>query len=206
MPEAAKPAPRRSWLRRLYDWTLHWADTPYGLPALALLSFAESSFFPVPPDVLLSALCFARPKRWFTYALVCSAASVIGGIFGWLIGMFLWEATSHFFFSHIPGFTEAVFSRVQDAYQENAFLAILTAAFTPIPYKVFTIASGVFQVGLGVLIGASALGRSGRFFLVAALIRQFGPRIRPFLERNFEWAALALGALGLLGFLLIKWL
>jgi membrane protein YqaA with SNARE-associated domain len=193
-------------LRRLYDWTLGWADTPYGTPALTALAFAESSFFPVPPDVLLSALCFSRPRRWLRYALICSLASVLGGILGWYIGLAFWELTRDFFFSHVPGFSERVFNLVGEKYRENAFLAILTAAFTPIPYKVFTIASGVFEVRLETLVVASVIGRSLRFFAVAGLIRLFGPRIKPFLERNFELCALLFGLLAVLGFLAIKWL
>lgn len=207
LPPAELPLPpSRNPVRRLYEWTLRWASTPYGVPALCVLSFAESSFFPVPPDALLAPLCFARPQRWWRYALYCSISSVLGGILGWWIGAALWDLTQGFFFRHVPGFTPEIFELVRQRYNDNAFLAILLAAFTPIPYKVFTIASGVFDVGLGLLVLASVLGRSARFFLLAGLIRVCGPRLRPHLERNLELAVVALCVLALLGFLAIKWL
>jgi hypothetical protein len=111
-------------IRRLYDWVLHWAHTPYGTPALAILATAESSFFPIPPDPLLMALAMSRPERSIWYALVCSACSVIGGAIGYLIGWQLWSVLSDFFFNHVPGFTHEVFNLVANKYNENAFLAI----------------------------------------------------------------------------------
>jgi len=128
-------------LRRLYAWVLHWADHRWALPALAVLAFAESSFFPIPPDVLLVALTLGRPQRAWLYAGVCSLASVVGGAAGYLIGALLWEATHDWFIPLV--FSQEVFDHVGALYQDNAFLAIFTAAFTPIPYKVFTIAAGV---------------------------------------------------------------
>lgn len=202
----AKARATKNPLRKLYFWTLHWADTKYALPALFLISFVESSFFPIPPDILLMAMCFANPKKWFPYAVVCTVASILGGILGWYIGFGLWEITKDFFFSVIPGFTPEVFHKVEVLYKDNAFLAILTAAFTPIPYKVFTIASGVFGVSLGVLILASAIGRGGRFFLVSILIRVFGPAVKPFLEKNFELMTILLLLLAAGGFVAIKFL
>ena len=199
------PAPRRAgWLRRLYNWVLGWADTPYGTPALAALAFAESSFFPIPPDVLQIALSVGRPRRSFYFAAVSAAASVLGGIAGWYIGSGLWWSVSDFFFEYVPGFSQANFNHVQRLYAENAFWAILAAAFTPIPYKVFTIGAGVFNVSLQTLIVASVLGRSGRFFLVATAIFFFGARAKAVLERHFEWMTLLLFALVVAGFLAIR--
>ncbi len=192
-------------LRKLYYWTLHWADTKFALPALFLISFAESSFFPIPPDILLMAMCFAAPKKWVSYAFWCTVASVLGGVFGWYIGFGFWGVTQNFFFHVIPGFTPAVFAKVESLYQANAFIAILSAAFTPIPYKVFTIAAGVFQVAIPTLIIASIVGRGARFFLVGGLIRFFGPAVRPFLEKHFELATLVMLALAVLGFVAIKY-
>ena len=204
-PPASPAAPRRgNWLRRLYHWVLHWADTPYGTPALALLAFAESSFFPIPPDVLQIALSVGKPRRSFYYAAVSAAASVLGGIAGWYIGHGLWWSVSDFFFSYVPGFTHEHFADVQRLYAENAFWAIFAAAFTPIPYKVFTIGAGVFNVSLQTLIAASALGRSARFFLVATAIFFFGARAKTVLERHFEWMTLLLFALVVAGFLAIR--
>ncbi len=196
----------RNPLRKLYFWTLHWADTRYALPALVILSFAESSFFPIPPDILLMAMCFARPQKWLLYSAWCTAASVAGGVLGWYLGWGFWELTKGFFFDIVPGFTPGVFDKVQHLYQDNAFLAILTAAFTPIPYKVFTVAAGVCAVSIPTLIAASILGRGGRFFLVGGIIRFFGPKAKPFLEKNFEWATVLLLVLFVAGFAAIKFL
>ncbi|MDZ7291149.1 MAG: VTT domain-containing protein [candidate division KSB1 bacterium] len=192
-------------LRRLYDWVLHWAHTPYGTPALAALATAESSFFPVPPDPLLMALAISRPERSMWYAFVCSACSFIGGVIGYLIGWQLWNWVSDFFFNHVPGFTHEVFNLVAQKYNENAFLAVFTAAFTPIPYKVFTIAGGVFQISFLAFVIASMVGRSMRFFLVAGLIWKFGASIKATIEKYFDWAALGFGVLLVLGFVLIKY-
>jgi membrane protein YqaA with SNARE-associated domain len=114
--------------------------------------------------------------------------------------------TQDLFFRFVPGFTPEVFAKVQQLYLDNAFLAILGAAFTPIPYKVFTIASGVFEVALPILIGASIFGRGARFFMVAGVIRMFGPAIKPHLEKYLEWASVILFLLGLAGFAAIKWM
>lgn len=204
----AAPVRRPNIVKRLYLWVLGWADTPYGTPVLALISFAESSFFPIPPDVLQIALSVSKPRRSFYYAAVSATASVLGGILGWYIGYALWSSIGDYFFQYVPGFSPKNFDLVSKAYGENAFLAILAAAFTPIPYKVFTIAAGVFHeaVPLRTLIAASIVGRSGRFFLVATCIYFFGARAKTILEKHFEWLTLALFALVVLGFLAIRFL
>ena len=199
------PAKKPNIVRRLYDWVLSWAETPYGTPALFVLSFLESSFFPIPPDVLQIALSVGRPRRAFFYAAVSVVDSVLGGLLGWWIGTTLWDSVASFFFEYVPGFTEKNYALVESKYNEHAFLAIFTAAFTPIPYKVFTIASGVFDVALSTLIFASILGRGGRFFLVASAIFFFGPTVKTWLEKYFEVATLALLAVGALGFLAVKY-
>lgn len=200
-PQVRKP----HLIRRLYDWVLHWAHTPYGTPALATLAMAESSLFPVPPDPLLMALAMSRPEHSMRYALVCSACSVVGGVLGYLIGWQLWHLVSDFFFSHVPGFTHEVFNLVAQKYNDNAFLAVFTAAFTPIPYKVFTIAGGVFQINFIEFLAASVVGRSTRFFLVAGLIRVFGAAIKEKIDRYFDWFALGFTVLLILGFIVIKY-
>ncbi len=206
-PAASPSEPKKpNIVRRLYNWVLSWAETPYGTPALFVISFVESSFFPIPPDVLQIALSVARPKRAFFYAAVSVVASVLGGIAGWWIGTTLWDSVSSFFFEYVPGFTPDNYALVERKYNEHAFLAIFTAAFTPIPYKVFTIASGVFDVALSTLIFASILGRGGRFFLVASAIFFFGPTVKTWLEKYFELATLVLLVVGALGFLAIKYM
>jgi len=193
-------------VRRLYDWVLHWADTPYGTPALATLAFVESSFFPVPPDPLLIALDLGKPKRSFYFALVCSIASVIGGMFGYLIGMGLWHLLADFFFAYIPGFTPEVFAKVQTMYHTYGFAAVFIAGFSPIPYKVFTIASGVFRLNFPLFVLASAVSRSARFFLVSTLIYLFGEPIKRFIDRYFDLLSVVFVVLVVLGFLAIKYL
>jgi membrane protein YqaA with SNARE-associated domain len=187
-------------IRRMYDWTLSWAESKWGPAALGVLAFIESSFFPIPPDPLLMALALGKPRRSLHFALLCTTASVAGGIAGYAIGLYLWHAVQDFFFAYVPGFTEANFRFVEAKYRENAFLAIFAAAFTPIPYKVFTIASGVFETGLGVLISASVLGRGMRFFGVAALLGWIGAPAKHFIDRYFNWLTIAFFILLALGF------
>ncbi len=189
-------------IRRLYDWVLSWADTRFGVPALAAVSFIESSFFPVPPDPLLMALCLGKPKKSFWFAFVCSVSSVLGGILGYFIGLALWELLSGFFFTYL--FTPEAFTYVGDRYEENAFIAILGAALTPIPYKVFTIGAGVFKISLLTLIAASVIGRSARFFIEAGLIFFLGNRIKSFIDRYFNILVTLFFILLVLGFILVK--
>jgi membrane protein YqaA with SNARE-associated domain len=193
-------------LRKLYDWVLHWAETPFGPLALFLLALAESSFFPIPPDPLLIALCLGAITKSWRFALTCSVASVLGGMLGYLIGFGLWESVSSFFFNNIPGFTEELFQKVMLNYREYGFWYVFTAGFTPIPYKVFTIASGVFKMNFLLFVLASALSRSLRFFAFAALFRKFGPKIKVFIDKYFNWLAFAFMILLIGGFLIIKFL
>jgi membrane protein YqaA with SNARE-associated domain len=191
-------------IRRLYNWTVSWADHKAGTHALFWIAFAESSFFPIPPDVLLMALCFGRREKWAKYALVCTAGSVLGGIAGWTIGWGMWAAVKDLFIPFV--FSQENFNMVGELYSKNAFLAIFTAAFTPIPYKVFTVAGGVFHVSLVTLIAGSLVGRAGRFFIVAGLIRLLGPAVKPFIEKHLEWCFLAGTALLIGGFVAVKML
>lgn len=199
-----KPTGLLAPLRRLYDWTLSWAETRWGPAALGVLAFTESSFFPIPPDPLLMALCLSKPKRSLFFALLCTAASVLGGIFGYFIGLYLWDSVSGFFFSYVPGFSEKNFLFVQEKYRQNAFLAIFAAAFTPIPYKVFTVASGVFTTGLTVLVSASVLGRGMRFFAVAGVIRWLGEPAKHFIDKYFNLLTVLFFVLLVLGFWVAK--
>jgi membrane protein YqaA with SNARE-associated domain len=191
--------------RRLYDWVLHWANTPYGAPALFLLAVAESSVFPVPPDVLLIALSISLPNRAWYYATVCSIGSVIGGVIGYLLGWGFWSLLDDFFFTYVPGFTPQLFARVQALYAEHDFWVVFAAGFTPIPYKVITIAAGVFLINFPVFVLASMVGRSARFFLVAGLIRRYGPGIRSFVDRYFNLLSMIFLLLLIGGFLALKY-
>ena len=191
--------------RRIYDWVLHWAEHPAGTWALGILAFAESSFFPVPPDVLLMALAVGKPKRSLWFATVCSVGSILGGMLGYAIGYWAWEAVQGYFFSYIPGFTPAAFEHVRTLYGEWGFWIVFTAGFTPLPYKVFTIASGTMQIAFPVFIVASSLSRSARFFLVAGLIRIFGPEIKAFIDKYFNILAVVFTVLLVGGFVVIKY-
>lgn len=191
-------------LRRLYDWVLHWADTPYGTWALFLLALAESSFFPIPPDVLLIALCVGRPERAFTYALVCSAGSILGGCLGYLIG---WQFMASIGSRIVDfyGLTDKV-AYIETLYTTYDAWAVGIAGFTPIPYKVFTIAAGMFKINFLVFALASLVSRSARFFLVGGLIYLFGPRIQRFIDRYFDLLAVTFTVLLVGSFVLIKYL
>lgn len=191
-------------LRRLYDWVLHWAQTPYGAPALFLLAFAESSFFPIPPDVLLLALCIAIPAGSFRFALIASSGSVLGGVVGYGIGIGLWGVVSGYFYLYVPGFSEDVFTRVQHLFATYNFWTVFTAGFTPIPYKVITIGAGVFQINFPVFVFASLISRSLRFFLVAALIYRYGPAVRGFIEKYFNILSIVFMLLLIGGFVAIR--
>src|SRR5690606_17452917 len=150
------------------------------------LAFAASSFFPIPPGPLLIALSLGAPRRALWVATICAGASVLGGIAGCTIGWGVWALVSDFFFSYAPGVSPEAFERVRALYERWDFWAIFVAGFTPIPYKVFPLSAGVFQISFPVFIAASAVGRSARFFLVAGLIYAFGPGIQGFIGRHFD--------------------
>ena len=200
-------------MRKLYDWDLHWAETPYGALALFLLAFAESSFFPIPPDALLIALVLGSRTKAFRLAANCTVGSVTGAIAGYAIGYFLWWTPSKeftglamFFFEHIPSFTQDAFYGVQKLYEQYDFWIIFTAGFTPIPYKVITITSGAFDISMVMFLIASIISRGARFFLVALLIWWFGPTIKNFIDRYFNLLAIAFTVLLIGGFVALKYM
>ncbi len=196
--------PKPSAMRRLYDWVLHWAQTPYGLLALIVVAFSESSFFPIPPDPLLIAMGLALPQRAFVYALTCSVSSVLGGGLGYALGWGLWGSIEPIFFTYVPGFTPEVFETVRTKYEQYSFWVVFSAGFTPIPYKVFTLAAGVFGINLWIFLLASGLSRSARFFLVGFLIWRFGAPVKTFIDRYFNLLSVAFVILLILGFSVIK--
>jgi len=199
------------WLRSLYDWVLHWAKTPYGTAALFVLAFSESMFFPVPPDVLLIALALGHRQKALYFALVCSVASILGGAGGYALGHFLWltdggfTPVAHFFFEHIPGFDPDVYHRLGEQFEQWGFAIIFTAGFTPIPYKLFTISAGAFDISFPLFVLASAVSRTARFFLIAGLIWKFGEPIQAFIDKYFNLLALAFTVLLIGGFVLVKY-
>jgi membrane protein YqaA with SNARE-associated domain len=207
------------WLRSLYAWVLGWGERKHGKTALFVLSLAEASFFPVPPDPLLIALSMGSHRRWHHFALVCSAGSVIGGMLGYLIGYAAFE----FLGQHILELVAAISGADPDTMLETARFwfnekeiagmrvgawAVGVAGFTPIPYKVFTIAAGFFEMSFGVFVLASAISRSARFYLVAGIIgllyKRFGDRISSFIDRYFNLLAVVFAVLLIGGFALIK--
>jgi membrane protein YqaA with SNARE-associated domain len=195
-------APLR-WIRSLYDWTLHWARTKQAPYALFLIAFIESSFFPIPPDVLLIAMVVANRKSWLRNATICTIGSVLGALLGYFIGWSLFETVGKFIVETYH--FEAVVKMLGEKYAQNAFLVVFTAAFTPIPYKAITITAGLFKISLATLVIASIVGRAGRFFLVAAALRVFGKKISDSIEKYFDIFSIAFLILIVGGFLALKY-
>jgi len=198
-PDVPLPGP----IRRLYDWVLGWAYTPYGVAALVILCMAEASFFPIPPDPLLMALALGAPARSFRFAAWATVASVVGGVLGYLMGWGAWSLLGDFFFGWVPGVSEEAFASVGELYDTYDFWAIFLAGLTPIPYKVFTLSAGVFAINFPIFVIASVLSRGLRFFLVAALIWKFGPPVSRFIDRYFNLLTFIFGILLVLGFVIV---
>ncbi len=190
--------------RKLYDWGLKQAESRHAERALFWVAFAESSFFPLPPDVLLIAMVLAFRAKWFRYFAICLAGSVLGGMGGYLIGLGVWQAVQGFFFAYV--FSPATFQKVQELYMRYDFWIVFAAAFTPIPYKVFTIAAGVASIDLGSFLAASLVGRGGRFFIVAFLLERFGSPMKTFIEKYFNLLTIVFMVLLVGGFMAIKYL
>lgn len=195
---------KRNWARRMYDWVLHWAETPSGPAALGVLSAAEASFFPIPPDPLLMALCLGATKKAFRFAAITTGASVLGGILGYFLGAGAWQALEGFFFQYVPGVTPHSFESIREFYDKWDFWAVFLAGLTPIPYKVFTLSAGVFSINFPVFVLASFLSRGLRFYAEAALIHNFGPPITKFIDRYFNLLAGLFGVLLIVGFMVIE--
>lgn len=201
------------YIRKMYDWVLSWAETPFGPLALFILAFAEASFFPIPPDALLIALVLGAREKAFKFAGLSTFASVLGALLGYAIGYYIWwsadnefSSVAMFFFNNIPQFNEEIFNKVKLLYDEWNFWIIFTAGFTPIPYKVFTITGGAFQINLLMFIFASVISRAGRFFLVSILIWKFGDTIKDFIDKYFNLLAILFTILLIGGFVAIKYL
>lgn len=192
-------------LRRLYDWTMRQAEGPRAMPVLAGVSFAESSFFPIPPDVIMAPMILARPNRAWLIATVTVAASILGGLFGYWIGAALFETIGQKLLAFYGAGEK--FAAFQEIYQRNGVLAVLLAGgFTPLPFKVVTIASGALHMNLFDFIWASILARSMRFYIVAGLLWKFGAPIRSFMERHLTLVAIGFTALVIGGFVAVKYL
>lgn len=191
-------------LRALYDKTLQWASHRHAIWILALVSFTESSFFLVPPDLLLIPMVLAARPKWFRFAVVCTLASVCGGLFGYYIGASLFEEIGKPILEMYHA--TAKFEAISEAYNDNGVWIVFTAGFSPIPYKIFTIASGVTGMDPLSFALASLVGRGGRFFLVAFLLWKFGAPIRTFIEKRLGLLALLFCVLVVAGVLALKFL
>ncbi len=191
-------------LRRLYDWTLSLAAHKHALLALALIALIESSIFPIPPDILIIPMVLAARDRAWVIAGVCTVASVIGGVFGYGIGFFLFEQIGKpvWEFYHYA----AKFGDFQETYNDWGAWAVFFAGITPFPYKVITILSGVTGLNMPVFIIASILARGLRFFIVAALVWKFGDPIRAFIERRLGLLFILFCVMLVGGFVLVKYL
>lgn len=189
----------RGMLKRIYDWCIEAAHKPYALWVMGVVAFAESSFFPVPPDVMLIPMSLARPQRAWLYALVCTAASVLGGMLGYAIGALLYDSIGHWLieFYHLSDKVEAF----RAGYAEYGGWIILLKGLTPIPYKLVTITSGFANYNFWMFIALSVIARGGRFFAAAVLLNRYGEWIRVRIERHLGlWVTIGAAAL-VLGFI-----
>jgi membrane protein YqaA with SNARE-associated domain len=183
-------------VKRLYDWMLSWGNSRWGAWALFFFALAESSFFPIPPDVLLIALCLGVVTKAFRYAAICLSGSIVGAMIGYAIGFFLWQSPSgeytalaNWFFQHV--FSVESFQNVGALYDKYNFWIVFTAGFTPLPYKLFTITGGLFHINFVMFLIASIVSRGLRFFLIAGLIWKFGAPIKSFIDKYFNLLAIA---------------
>ncbi|WP_426169975.1 YqaA family protein [Sandarakinorhabdus sp. DWP1-3-1] len=190
-------------LRRLYDWTLARAGGPQAEKWLIGISFADSSFFPIPPDVMQIPMSIARPEKSFRYAAVSTVASVAGALLGYAIGALLFQAIGVPLL-HLYGYEEK-FATFAASIKEHGFLWMLAFAFLPIPYKVATIAAGSVGLGIPVLLAASVLGRGGRFFLVALVLRRYGAAAQVIIDKYFHQLAIVAIVLFVGGFVVVKY-
>ena len=188
-------------LKKFYNNILKLSAKPKAEKFLALVAFSESSFFPIPPDLLLLPMALARPLKWIRLALITTVFSVLGGILGYLIGVFLWETIGQYIIEiyHL----EEKFINFKDNYNTNGALIVFIAGFTPIPYKLITIASGGMNLNIIIFIIASILSRGARFFLLTAIIRIFGDTAKLFIDKYFSFLTLIVGFILIL---LILWI
>ena len=191
-------------LRRLYDWCIGAAGKPYASWLLGAVSFAESSFFPVPPDVMLIPMSLARPDRAYVYATVCTATSVVGGLLGYLIGAFLYDSLGHWVMQ-IYGHGQQI-ETFRDAYREYGAWIILGKGVTPIPYKIVTITAGFAGYSLPMFLALSVVTRGARFFVLAFLLNRYGAQARAIIEKRLGmWLAIS-AAIVVIGFVIVTWL
>tara|TARA_Y100000748_G_scaffold299076_1_gene295337 strand:+ start:2310 stop:2924 length:615 start_codon:yes stop_codon:yes gene_type:complete len=202
-----------NYIRNLYDWVLSWANKPNGVRALGSISFAEASFFPIPPDILLIPLALGNKRKAIYFGIVCTFYSILGGVLGYSIGLWLWWSTSgelsafaNYFFENVPGLSVESFYNVKLLYEKYNFFIIFTAGFTPIPFKLFTISAGAFSVEFTLFLLASIVGRGSRFMILSFLIKKFGESIKYFIDKYFNILAIVFTILLFGGMYIIKFL
>jgi len=188
--------------RRIYDWTLSLSARPKAAYYLAGISFAESSFFPIPPDILLLPLCLANRKKAFRMAFICTITSVLGGMFGYAIGVFAFNELAQPILEFYGAMEQ--YSKIEQWYQAYGEVLVLLAGLTPIPYKVFTISSGAFGFNFFSFILYSTISRGLRFYLEAFIIYKFGEPAQKFIDKHFNWLCWVAAILLVGGFLLVK--
>jgi membrane protein YqaA with SNARE-associated domain len=198
-PQTAQ-ANRGNMFQRLYAWTLSLAESPRATWGLALIAFAESSFFPIPPDVILAPMTVAQPRKAWFYAAVCTAASVAGGMLGYLIGAFLFDTVGQWLIN-LYGYAQKM-DALKDFYAHWGAIFILVKGLTPIPYKLVTIVSGVLGYNFLLFVALSIVTRGARFFILAAMLNRFGDTIKIYLERHFGLFMLILAFFIVFGFYL----
>ena len=191
-------------IRKLYDWTLDKAGHPKAPWFLVLISFTESSFFPIPPDIILIPMVLANRIKAWTYATICTVSSVLGGVLGYFIGFFFYNSVGIMIIQYYS--LESLFSSFESNYNDYGILIVLGAGFTPFPFKFITIASGLFSLNLLLFISVAFFARGLRFFLVAGLIKLFGNFIKNLIDRYFNIIATLFFLLLIGSFVLIKYL
>ncbi|MEE4349803.1 MAG: YqaA family protein [Pacificimonas sp.] len=191
-------------LKRLYRWTLEKAAHPLAERWLAFIAFIESSFFPIPPDAMLLPMCLSRPEKALRFAGICTFFSVMGAGLGWIIGASFYETIGAPIVALYGA--EDKFAEMQAAFNEQGVAIVLLAGFTPIPFKVITIASGITGMSIYSMLAASIVGRGGRFFLVAILLKLFGEPMKKIIDKHFGLITIAVAALVIAGFFAVQFL
>lgn len=190
-------------LRRLYDQVIRFADSPRASWVLGAISFAESSFFPVPPDIMLLPMAVARPERAWTYAAICTVTSVLGGLLGYAIGFLLYDSVGRWLMQAY-GYEHGI-EEFRALYAQWGTWIILIKGLTPIPFKIVTIASGFAGYNLFWFVLLSLITRGARFFILAGILNRYGEPLRAFMERRLGWVAAGFAALLVGGFVVARY-
>ncbi|PIE89907.1 MAG: cytochrome B [Acidobacteria bacterium] len=189
-------------MRSIYDWTMSLSTRPKAKYWLAGISFAESSFFPIPPDILLFPLCLVNRKKSLHLALICTLASVLGGVFGYGLGIFAFDSLAQPILEFYGAMDQ--YAKIETWYHEYGEALVLVAGLTPIPFKVFTISSGAFHFNLLTFTLMAAISRGFRFFMEAVIIYYFGEKAQKLIDKHFNWLCWVAALLLVGGFVVVK--